>query len=134
MGLLNRIQEKNKQIGGKSKSDDSSSEIHASSSTLEIRKVFREQSTLEKSKENTKIRKTDKHQELKNVLHKKIIQELKEQDIEAIIPKLDRLAVEIIKEDEEFRGQIDRKKVVDELINDLTGFGPINPLLLDEDV
>ncbi|ETI68669.1 CpaF family protein [Neobacillus vireti] len=36
--------------------------------------------------------------------------------------------------DMEFRRQIDRKKVVDELINDFTGFGPINPLLLDEDV
>ncbi|MDP4163823.1 MAG: CpaF family protein, partial [Bacillota bacterium] len=39
-----------------------------------------------------------------------------------------------IKEDESFRGQIDRKKVIDELTNDLTGFGPINPLLLDEEV
>jgi pilus assembly protein CpaF len=48
--------------------------------------------------------------------------------------RTDGMAVEIIKEEDEFRGQIDRKKVVDELINDLTGFGPINPLLLDEDV
>ncbi|WP_251033639.1 CpaF family protein [Bacillus sp. ISL-75] len=84
--------------------------------------------------ENEMAKKANKHQELKNVLHKKILQELKEQEIEEIIPKLDGMAVEIIKEEEEFRGQIDRKKVVDELINDLTGFGPINPLLLDEDV
>ncbi|MBT2697077.1 CpaF family protein [Bacillus sp. ISL-40] len=84
--------------------------------------------------ENEKAKKANKHQELKNVLHKKILQELKEQEIEEIIPKFDGMAVEIIKEDEEFRGQIDRKKVDDELINDLTGFGPINSLLLDEDV
>jgi pilus assembly protein CpaF len=53
--------------------------------------------------------------------------------VEEIIPKIDEMAINIIKEDETFRG-IDRKKIVEELINDLTGFGPINPLLLDPDV
>lgn len=75
-----------------------------------------------------------KHQELKNRLHKQILSELRDDNVEEIIPKIDALAVEIIKEDESFRGTIDRKKVVDELINDLTGFGPINPLLLDPDI
>ncbi|MCA0983412.1 CpaF family protein [Halobacillus yeomjeoni] len=80
-------------------------------------------------------RKVDKHQELKSILHKKILKEMKEnQDVEEIIPKIDGMAMEIIKEDEAFRGRIDRKRIVDELINDLTGFGPINPLLLDENV
>ena len=134
MGLLNRIQEKNKQLSGESQKENTNVNHHSSSPTNEIRTVFREQSSLEKSKENEKLKKANKQQELKNVLHKKILHELKEQEIEEIIPKLDGMAVEIIKEEEEFRGQIDRKKVVDELINDLTGFGPINPLLLDEDV
>jgi len=75
-----------------------------------------------------------KHQELKNRLHKMILSVMKDEDVEAIIPKIDAMAVEIIKEDETFRGTIDRKKVVDELINDLAGFGPINPLLMDPDV
>lgn len=75
-----------------------------------------------------------KHQELKNRLHKQILQEMKDEDVESIVPKIDAMAVEIIKEDETFRGKIDRKKVVEELINDLTGFGPINPLLLDHEV
>lgn len=76
-----------------------------------------------------------KHQELKNRLHKEILSEIQQNDdIEAIIPKLDAMAIEIIKADESLRGAIDRKKVVEELINDLTGFGPINPLLLDEEV
>ncbi|HEY2422148.1 MAG TPA: CpaF family protein [Neobacillus sp.] len=134
MGLLNRIQEKDKQIGGSVAKEVSSAENHASSPAIEIRKVFREHSTREKSKDHAMVRRADKHQELKNMLHKKILQELKEGDIEEIIPKLDGMAVEIIKDEEDLRGQIDRKKVVDELINDLTGFGPINPLLLDEDV
>lgn len=84
-------------------------------------------------KENGK-QKISKHQELKNKLHKQILSELKDDNVEEIIPKLDAMAVEIIKEDESLRGKVDRKKVVNELINDLAGFGPINPLLLDPDV
>ncbi|WP_088036694.1 CpaF family protein [Evansella clarkii] len=77
----------------------------------------------------------DKQRVLKDRLHKQILQEVKEkQDIESIIPKIDEMAIEIIKEDESFRKNIDRKRVVEELINDLTGFGPINPLLMDDEV
>ncbi|AFH62393.2 CpaF family protein [Paenibacillus caseinilyticus] len=75
-----------------------------------------------------------KHQELKNRLYKQVLSELKDDDVESVIGKLDAMAVEILKEDESFRGRIDRKKVIDELVNDLTGFGPINPLLLDDEV
>lgn len=78
--------------------------------------------------------KISKHQELKNRLHKQVLDELKDEDVEVIIPKLEAMAIEIIKEDETFRGTIDRKKVIDELVNDLTGFGPINPLLLEPEV
>lgn len=76
----------------------------------------------------------NKHQELKNRLHKQIMNDLKDDHVETIIAKIDAMALEIIKEDETFRGSIDRKKVVQELINDLAGFGPINPLLMDPDV
>ncbi|MEB3100274.1 CpaF family protein [Ferviditalea candida] len=78
--------------------------------------------------------KISKHQELKNRLHKQVLEELKDEDVDAIIPKLEAMTIEIIKEDETFRGTIDRKKVIDELVNDLTGFGPINPLLLEPEV
>jgi pilus assembly protein CpaF len=75
-----------------------------------------------------------KHQELKTRMHKQILDEMNNSTVEEIVAKLDSMAIEIIKEDETFRGTIDRKKVVDELVNDLTGFGPINPLLLDPEV
>ncbi|WP_123043088.1 CpaF family protein [Cohnella candidum] len=75
-----------------------------------------------------------KHQELKNKLHKQILNDLKDEDVETILPKIDAMAVQIIQEDETFRGKVDRKKAVDELIHDLTGYGPINPLLLDEEI
>ncbi|WP_420841244.1 CpaF family protein [Evansella clarkii] len=86
-------------------------------------------------KKGLPIKTTDKQKELKKILHKQILEEMKDkEDIEAVIPKIDEMAMEIIKEDETFRTNVDRKQVVDDLINDLTGFGPINPLLLDEEV
>jgi pilus assembly protein CpaF len=75
-----------------------------------------------------------KHQELKNKLHKQILHDLKDGDVDEILPKIDAMAIQLITEDESFRGKVDRKGVVDELIHDLTGFGPINPLLLDPEI
>jgi pilus assembly protein CpaF len=95
----------------------------------EIRKP--DQPAKAKDKDTARL---SKHQELKNRLHKQVLNELKDDDVEAIIPKLDAMAVEIMKEDESFRGKIDRKQVIEELVNEMTGFGPINPLLLDEEV
>ncbi|MDP4085043.1 MAG: CpaF family protein [Bacillota bacterium] len=128
MSLLNRIQ-------GKSQQDDEivKKETLNIGSFPQTTKIDFEQKYKENEREK-KIRKTDKHQELKNRVQKKILQELKDDQIEDIIPKLEGMALDIIKEDESFRGQIDCKKVVEELVNDLTGFGPINPLLLDESV
>ncbi|WP_349409456.1 CpaF family protein [Pseudalkalibacillus sp. SCS-8] len=79
--------------------------------------------------------KFNKHLELKNLLHKKILEDMKDkEDLDEIISQLDPMAIDIIKGDERFRGAIDRKKVIEELIHDLTGFGPINPLLMDPEV
>jgi pilus assembly protein CpaF len=131
MSLLNRIQEK------KSSTPKENLEIENQptlSSKADLSSVLREQAKPEPIKVNKKIIKIDKNQELKNLLHKKILSELKDDEVETIIPKLDGFAIEMIKEDETLRGQTDRKKVVDELVNDLTGFGPINPLLLDDEV
>lgn len=75
-----------------------------------------------------------KGQELKNKIQKKIMEEFKNQDAESIIPKIDTIAFEIIKKDGELYADVDRKKVVQELINDLAGYGPINPLLMDPEV
>lgn len=133
MSLLNRIQEKTQQ------NEDGSigtadAFLHASSQTkMDIRSAFREQQKKEPISPEIR-KKQDLHQELKNLLHKKILQEFKDTDVDEIIPRLDGMAIEIMKEDEQFRGSIDRQKVVSDLANDLTGFGPINPLLIDEDV
>lgn len=134
MSLLNRIQEKSQQINNNSGVEDTDFDLPVSPPKVDIRNVFRDNRHRDHPKEQVPRKKIDKHQELKNLLHKKILNELKDEDVEGIIPKLESMAIEIIKEDETFRGQIDRKRVIDELTNDLTGFGPINPLLLDEEV
>jgi pilus assembly protein CpaF len=132
MSLLNRIQEKTNHALEKPKTEFSNLETSPLSLKIETKGTILEQKKKEGTKE--RVQKEDKQQELKNIIQKKILQDLKDDKIEDIVPKIEGMAIEIIKEDESFHGSIDRKKVVDELINDLTGFGPINPLLLDEDV
>ncbi|MEQ6375435.1 CpaF family protein [Bacillaceae bacterium S4-13-56] len=137
MSLLQRIEEKNKEKGMDDQPIVLQPEVEASpAEKKDLLQAFREtqrpKSKTTKSEKNKPL--LSKHQELKNILHKQILQDLNEVDIEEIIPKIDAMAIEIMKENETFRGQVDRKKVVSELINDLTGFGPINPLLLDPDI
>jgi pilus assembly protein CpaF len=132
MSLLNRIQEKTNHALEKPKTEFSNLETSLLPLKIDTKGTIFEQRKKEGTKE--KIQKEDKQQELKNKIQKKILQDLKNDKIEDIVPKIEGMVIEIIKEDESFRGSIDRKKVVEELVNDLTGFGPINPLLLDEDV
>lgn len=135
MSLLERIQAKTKE-----KEDDNRLDIEEAQEKKPIKKdlvsAFRKTRRVEQKVNAKKLQKKpiNKHQELKSLLHKKILNDLQEEDIEVIIPKIDEMAISIIKEDETFRGKIDRKRVVEELINDLTGFGPINPLLLDPNI
>ncbi|GAA0182616.1 CpaF family protein [Clostridium sediminicola] len=77
---------------------------------------------------------TGKEQELKNKIQKKIMNEFKSEDVDKILEQIDTIAFEIIKKDGEHFSDIDRNGVVQEIINDLTGFGPINPLLKDPEV
>jgi pilus assembly protein CpaF len=134
MSLLNRIQAKAQQEQEVPNEELKKPEDHPSIVKPEIKSLLLEQKTKENQQEKGRKQKEDKEQELKNILQKKIFQELKDDEVEEIIPKLESMSIEIIKEDESFRGQIDRNKVINELVNDLTGFGPINPLLLDENV
>ncbi len=136
MSLLKRIQQK------KSEQDEVvQKEVPTPTAHKDLITAFRQPKKTQPSREveiavkpNQRRKETTKHQELKAKLHKRIITEYKDADVDEIVDKLDELAIEIIKEDENFRGNIDRKKVVTELSNDLTGYGPINPLLSDPDI
>lgn len=133
MSLLDKIQAKSSQQPVLSSEDESVPVQQDKPVRKDLLAAFRENRRTDVAQKEQPLQIT-KHQELKNRLHKQILNELKDEDVEAILPKIDAMAVEIIKEDDSFRGKIDRKKVVDELINDLTGYGPINPLLLDPEV
>ncbi|RZT21096.1 CpaF family protein [Fictibacillus sp. BK138] len=134
MSLLEKIQAKNP--GGASPQEEQPAEQQAAAKK-DLLSTFRQPKKPDvkgNDKSSERLEKVTKHQQLKNLLHKQILDELKDISVEEIIPKLDGMAIDFIKDDETFRGAVDRKKVIDELINDLTGFGPINPLLLDENV
>ncbi|SFE96545.1 CpaF family protein [Alteribacillus iranensis] len=72
--------------------------------------------------------------EVKNLVFKYILRERKEDEIEDIVPDLDPIIDEIISENEDLPPIRNRSALIEEITNDLTGYGPINPLLLDEDV
>jgi pilus assembly protein CpaF len=137
MSLLKKLEEKNKLKMDSVQEEVIQQEEGFSIPKKDLLSTFRESKRTDPIHVQTvksKPQPINKHQELKSLLHKQILSELKDDNVEEIIPKLDAMAIEIMKEDESFRGKIDRKKVVDELINDLTGFGPINPLLMDEEI
>lgn len=119
MGLLeklntvNKVEEQNQQIDPKNKTDNN---------------IFGES-------KKTSDGSLSKEQELKIKLQKKIMHEAKDdQNVNDIIPKIDSIAQKIVETEEESFNTVDTKKVVQELINDVTGYGPINPFLLDPEI
>jgi pilus assembly protein CpaF len=134
MSLLDKVQAKSVQAGTEAASHESAEGAQQPiTPKKDLLTTFRQiRGTDARPKEQPG--QISKHQELKNKLHKQILNDLKDDDVEAILPKIDAMAIQLITEDESFRGKVDRKKVVEELIHDLTGFGPINPLLLDPEV
>ncbi|WP_139823693.1 CpaF family protein [Thalassobacillus devorans] len=76
----------------------------------------------------------DEHKELKDLIFKYILKERQNEDVEEIISDLDDIIEEIFNENEDLNVVNDLDQLKAEITNDLTGYGPINPLLLDEEV
>ncbi|MBU9714011.1 CpaF family protein [Evansella tamaricis] len=132
MSLLSKLQTKNDHKHPQVSDQEGN---HEQTNQDNIQTVIPELKKVETPKKKSIRKQLDqKHKDLKDLLHKQILQEMKDKDVESIVLKIDEMAIQIIEENESFRGNIDRKAVVEELINDLTGFGPINPLLLDEEI
>ncbi|MBM7572607.1 CpaF family protein [Aquibacillus albus] len=134
MSLLSRIQNKtNDQAEQKEQEPQGTKAAVYQPSKQQSTTRIQKTETIHKAAKPKK--KNEKQQAFKQVLHQQILQAMKKgQEVEEIVPEIEQMAMDILKEEDEFKGSVDRKKVVEELINDLTGFGPINPLLLDEDV
>ncbi|SFK04829.1 pilus assembly protein CpaF [Halobacillus dabanensis] len=78
--------------------------------------------------------KPDPNKELKSLTFKYILKERKDENVEEIVDDLEEIINNIIIENDMNPKIEDLDKLKKELANDLTGYGPINPLLLDEDV
>ncbi|SET06141.1 pilus assembly protein CpaF [Oceanobacillus limi] len=102
---------------------------------------------IEKAKEQPKPAKTEapkkksekpkepkENRELKNLVYKYILRERKDEEIDTIILELDSIILDIISENDSLKMIKDLKSLKEEIKNDLTGYGPINPLLNDENV
>ncbi|MFC4557607.1 CpaF family protein [Virgibacillus kekensis] len=88
---------------------------------------------VKQTKKNSEVSK--EYQELKSLVFKHIIRERKDDEVEAIIEDLDEIITEIVSEQNfKLRRTEDRNKLKEEIENDLTGYGPITPLLNDESV
>lgn len=77
----------------------------------------------------------NKEREFKFKIQRKIMEKFgDEQDMDKVVSQLDSIALEIIKKEQENFLHVNVKKVVQEVINDITGYGPINPLLKDPEI
>lgn len=86
-----------------------------------------------KQTKNTAV--SQEYREVKSLVFKYIIRERKDEDVNDIVSDLDRIISEIIDENNyKLRRAEDRNNLKEEIENDLTGYGPITPLLNDESV
>ncbi|QZY55404.1 CpaF family protein [Crassaminicella profunda] len=131
MSLLSKLKNKN---GGNTSPSDKKMSIENIVKTKQNPISIPHENNAIKNKQKEPIPTTDKNEAFKKHLHKQVLKEIEKDSIENIIERIDEMAIEIIKDDESFLGKVNRKKIVTELINNLTGYGPINPLLLDSEV
>ncbi|WZL72724.1 CpaF family protein [Clostridiaceae bacterium 35-E11] len=133
MSLLQKVQSKHELNQSSSSKENQLEKDHGKTITKkDLLSNIRQPSTPPVHKE--KSISINKNQELKDKVHKQILREIKDGNVETIVPKIDEIAVKIMKDDTSFVGKVNRKKVVDELVNNLIGYGPINPLLQDPEV
>lgn len=128
MGLLNRLEAKNKPEASASPAPEETQK--ASPEKPEVKPVQKE-----KAKEKpAKPASPPGHAEVKSLVFKYILKERKNDDVEEIVPELEDIISEVIEENEQLPPIRERAGLIEDIKNDLTGYGPINPLLLDEDV
>lgn len=121
MGLLNRI--------------NTSQKIYDERDKNEAEKLAKAEENFNNEIQKHQLLSNNKERELKNAIQRKIMEQFdSEQDIDKIIAQIDSIALEITKRDTERFRQVNIQKIVQEVINDITGYGPINPLLQDPDV
>lgn len=139
MSLLERIQSKNQKEFKKTSENPLHPELKTnaegpeSPAEVQVKPEKKPKKTTNIEKKKAPAPKSE-YQQMKDLAFKYILKERKEEDVEEIAGDLDSIISEILHENEGMKGSLDIEKLKEELTNDLTGYGPINPLLLDEDV
>lgn len=136
MGLLERLQSKNQ-------NDVQTGNEQEPAPLLEAEKLQKPKqpapesvkpATKQKKNNSEKTKANGDYQELKNLTFKHILKERKDEDIEVIVADLDSILSEILEANPNIAKGDYLERLKKELTNDLTGYGPINPLLLDDEV
>ncbi|GEN44402.1 CpaF family protein [Alkalibacillus haloalkaliphilus] len=146
MSLLERLQQKQQNNEQPPKQErELQSDVAVKEQEPSIEEVYEEQLAVTEAPAKTKAKqvvttqgenpeKQKQHQEFKNYIHREILKEVKgDEELEDLKSIVEEITIEAIQEYDAYRN-VDRKKAIEELLNDLTGFGPINPLLHDESV
>lgn len=83
----------------------------------------------------------DPYEQIKSRLHKEVVAKLKDmpaedkEDNEALARRIEQLAEEILSEQEGTHiPRLERQRLAKELVDEITGFGPITPLLNDPEI
>ena len=90
------------------------------------------------------VAKTDPYQFLKTKIHKRIVAEMSSDDSRALIEKkvdmknlrevVTRISNIVMDEEITLVPQVERKRIIPEILNEVLGFGPIEPLLKDSSI
>lgn len=111
---------------------------------IERQKLSNAEESLNRSKNLVQL-KRDPYDDIKTVIHKKVIEELKEigkstendgekGPSESIAAKIEEMVLEIIKKENDNIPRLDRLRIAKEISDDAIAFGPITPLLDDPDI
>ncbi|WP_018923514.1 CpaF family protein [Salsuginibacillus kocurii] len=135
MSLLDRMQAKNRPPEKSRPPADNKGSESAQEEKPKEERAYTPPKTRKKRTERMEVAKpSQEHAELKNLVFKHILKERKDDDIDDIIPELNDIVSEVIAENEDLPPLRNRDVLIEEISNDLTGYGPINPLLMDEEV
>ncbi|MFC3418965.1 CpaF family protein [Salinicoccus hispanicus] len=132
MSLLARLQTKGEKVDGVPAAKETAVESVVDKNEAPPSSSKKE--TVEKPVQKPVEAPDSEYMELKNLTLKYILKERKNEDIDNIVMDMDDIIQDILQENDHIQDISNIEKLKVELKNDLTGYGPINPLLLDEEV
>ncbi len=115
----------------KTKDLDQVSEQPAEAAVYELKPVLPKRSVSEKTVQQED---TEEDREFKHLVFKFILRERRNDDVDTIIDDLNGIIGEIYEENPWVKKVHDLERLKTEIRNDLTGYGPITPLLEDDSV